>query len=275
MLSRCSRAAAVLVAALPLLAAQPARASSISASSHGVSATLVYRGTFNQASDLTLSIARGGVIDLRSSVTSSACENLCWPAPVGAVLKVVNLGGRHPDVVLALYSGGAHCCFVDQVFAEGPTGHYVKTELVLGDPTASIERLAPRAPPVFVTADDSFAYAFTDYAASGLPVKILAFRDHRFVDVTNDYRSVVARDAQRWWRAFISTASSHYADSVGLAAAWAADEDRLGRVAMVAHVLADQARAGHLLSALSPLTGASWRFIAQLNRFLIRLGYRR
>lgn len=274
MLSRVSRAVAfVLAASLSFAPALSAQAGSVTASAYGTRATLEYRGTFNQASGLTLTIARDGTVVEHAAVSASTCGRLCWPAPVGPVLRVVNLGGPRPDVVLSLYSGGAHCCFVDEVYSENAAGHVAASELDLGDPTATLERLAPGAPLVFVTADDAFAYAFTDYAASALPVKILAFRDRRFVDVTSDYPSVVAHDAARWWRAFVATASSHYADSVGLAAAWAADEERLGRGALVAHVLAAQARAGHLRSALNPITVENWRFVAQLDRFLTRLGY--
>ena len=273
MLSRSSRVLAGALA-LTLASALPAHAGSLTASGQGTNATLAYRGPLGQASGLTLTITRNGTVGLHESVSSPTCGHLCWPAPVGPVLRVVNLGGTRPDVVLSLYSGGAHCCFIDQVFSESADGTFVSSELALGDPAARLERLS-RGPLVFVTADDSFAYAFTDYAASGLPVKILAFRGHRFVDVTSDYRSVVARDAQRWWRAFTSTSSSHYADSVGLIAAWAADEDRLGRVAMVAHVLAAQARAGHLHSALEPVSDGGWHFVAQLNDLLTRLRYRR
>ena len=276
MLSRSSRAVASALAAFMTLTTAPAaHAGSISASSQGTGATLGYRGARNQASELTLTISRAGIVALRESVTSSMCGHLCWPAPVGPALRVVNLEGARPDVVLSLYSGGAHCCFIDQVFSPNIAGKFTTSEIVLGDPTATIERLAPHGPMVFVTADDAFAYAFTDYAASGLPVKILAYRDHHFIDVTNEYPTIVARDAKRWWHAFGATAASHYADSVGLAAAWAADEYRLGRAALVSRVLDAQARAGHLRSALSPITTDNWRFITQLDRFLARRGYRR
>ena len=274
-LSRHPRVVAAVLVGLSLLWSSPAMAGSISASDQGVSATLDYRGPLDQASGLTLRIAQAGVADLRESVVSSLCGHHCWPAPLGRTLTVANLDGTRPDVVLSLYSGGAHCCFVDQVFALDASGRYEKSQVVLGDPTARLERLAPRGPLVFVTADDAFAYAFTDYAASGLPVKVLAFRDHHFVDVTGDYRSLIARDAARWWRAFAATAPTHYADSVGLVAAWAADEDRLGRVAVVSRVLAAQARAGHLNSALRPMAAGGRRFIAVLDRFLRQFAYRR
>ena len=275
MLSRSSRVvAAALAGFATLFLALPAQADSISASAQGTRATLNYAGPFDQAKRLALTIARSGVVVEKSRVSAPMCGHLCWPSPVGSVLRVADLGGAHLDVVLSLYSGGAHCCFIDQVFSTSAAGRVTKSELVPGDPTATLERLAPHGPLVFVTADDAFAYAFTDYAASGLPVKILEFRDHRFLNVTRHYPAVVARDAQRWWRAFAASATSHYADSVGLAAAWAADEVLLGHGAMVARVLAGEARAGHLHSALSPVTDGGQHFITQLDQFLEGHGYR-
>ena len=118
-----------------------------------------------------------------------------------------------------------------------------------------------------VTADDTFAYAFTDYAASGLPLKILRLRGAGFVDVTRQYPSMLASDASRWLQAFRSMAPQHYDDSVGLIAAWAADEYLLGRAAQANAFVSQQAAAGHLHSLLAPsLTGRA--FVGQLEKFL-------
>ena len=67
----------------------------------------------------------------------------------------------------------------------------------------------------FLTADDSFAYEFTDFAASGLPIQILTFSDRRFLNVTRQYPKLIAKDAARWMKAFNSMAKQHYSDSVG------------------------------------------------------------
>jgi len=83
----------------------------------------------------------------------------------------------------------------------------------------------------------------------------------------------VARDAAQWMRAFQSQASSHYQDSVGVVAAWAADEDMLGHSNVVMKFLSAQAAAGHLNSALSPVVASGQKFVVALQRFLRRYGY--
>ena len=124
----------------------------------------------------------------------------------------------------------------------------------------------------FLTADDSFAYRFTDFAASGLPIEIETFSDRRFTDVTRHYPRLVAKDAAVWLGAFQRMAGEHYQDSVGVIAAWAADEDLLGHDKLVNTYLAQQAAAGHLNGAFSP---GGTRFIAILQKFLRRRGYLR
>jgi hypothetical protein len=271
-----ARRALVLALALTCLApALAASAASTSASSGTTSATFTYGGSFPIATHPLLTIRRTGQVIYRHAVTSSLCANQCWPSIAAGetTLQVVSLNASGPDVVLSLYSGGAHCCFIDQVFA--PSGStYVKSQYDFGDPGARVTKLAGTSTPVFLSADDAFAYAFTDYAASGLPVKVLAFSDNHFVDVTRSYPTLIANDAKRWWSAFESERSTHYADSTGLFAAWAADEYLLGHVANANAVALAQARAGRLHSGLSPIEPSGVAFVHQLERFLIRHGYR-
>jgi hypothetical protein len=62
----------------------------------------------------------------------------------------------------------------------------------------------------------------------------------------------------------------HYQDSVGVIAAWAADEDLLGHVKLVRRYLAQQAAAGHLNA---PFDAGGKKFVAKLQRFLRAHGY--
>lgn len=124
------------------------------------------------------------------------------------------------------------------------------------------------------TADDAFAYEFTDYAASGLPIQILTFSNRHFSNVTRSYPRMIARDAATWMSAFRSMAGQHYQDSVGVVAAWAADEDLLGHSKRVNRFLARQAKAGHLKSTAGPAYSGR-KFIAKLRRFLRAHGYLR
>jgi hypothetical protein len=263
-----------IVAALgvTLVAAPAALATTETASSGAVAATFKFQGKVPHFHGLQLTISRGGAVVYDQAVVAKFCGKLCWPG--GAIhsssVHVVDLEGTgDPDVVLDLYSGGAHCCTVEQVFSfDSATATYVKTEQVFGDPAARIVDLGHTGHLEFLTADDAFAYEFTDFAASGLPIEILTFAGGHFTDVTRDYPKLVAKDAALWLRAFKAQAKQHYPDSVGVIAAWAADEDLLGHSKLVKRY--QQAVAGHLNA---PFATAGTRFVAKLQKFLRRRGY--
>lgn len=256
----------------------PAGADTQSASSRHVVATFSFRGSYASTRDLRLAIRVDGVVRYDQPVVASLCASTCSPDIYGAgrpVVHVVNLGpGNHRDVVLDLFSGGAHCCTIELVFAyDERTGTYQRFERDFGDPSARLVDLAPGGRYAFVSADDTFAYRFTDYAASGLPIEITEFAHHRFIDVTRRFPDLVVRDARRWMRAFAAQSSQHYRDSVGVAAAWAADEDLLGHGKLVQHFLAIQSAAGHLNDGLGNLEPSGHAFVVALDRFLRMRGY--
>ena len=257
--------------------AAAALAASETASFGGVTATFKFAGHAPNYHNERLTIARAGTVVYDQPVASGLCFQACAPGSEGASQTSVHvLGlepGGQPDVVLDLFSGGAHCCSIEQVFSFDPGAMtYVKTERNFGDPGAQILDLKHNGRLEFLTADDTFAYEFTDYAASGLPVQILTFANRHFTDVTRSYPGLIAKDAARWMSAFKSMAAQHYEDSVGVIAAWAADEDLLGHTAKVNRFLAKQVKSGHLHSALNPGEGGK-RFVAKLHRFLRSRGY--
>jgi hypothetical protein len=265
-----------IVAVVCLIAAPAALATTQTASSGDVAATFTFQGKVPKFHDLHLTISRSGTVVYDQPVVAKFCGKLCWPG--GAIhspsVHVVDLEGTgDPDVVLDLYSGGAHCCTVEQIFSFDPaTTTYVKTEHVFGDPAAKLVDLGPGGHLEFLTADDSFAYRFTDFAASGLPIEIFTFADGRFTDVTSSYPKLVAKDARLWLRAFRAQAKQHYPDTLGVIAAWAADEDRLGHSKLVKRYLHQQAAAGHLNA---PFAAGGTKFVAKLQKFLRRRGYLR
>ena len=176
-------------------------------------------------------------------------------------------------VLLNLFSGGAHCCTVLAIYSFDPaTSSYVQTEGDFGDPDVRVVDLGHDGRFELLTADDSFAYRFTDFAASGLPIQIFTFAGRQFTDVTRSYPRLIAKDAAFWLKAFKSQARERYPDSVGVVAAWAADEDLLGHVKLTARFLHRQARAGHLNAAAG---AGGTRFVANLQKFLRRRGYLR
>jgi hypothetical protein len=263
------------VTAICLAAAPAALAATETASAGNVTATFTFQGKVPNFHGLQLTIARGGTVVYDQPVVAKFCATLCWPGPVTGgrpAVQVVDLEhDGEPDVALNLYSGGAHCCTVVQVFSFDPgTMTYFKTERTFGDPDARIVDLRQDRRFEFLTADDSFAYEFTDFAGSGLPIEILTFAGGQFTDVTRSYPSLVAKDAALWLRAFKAEAPQHYADSVGVIAAWAADEDLLGHTKLVSRYLHRQAVAGHLNA---PFGAGGTRFVANLQKFLRRRGY--
>lgn len=265
----------VAVAALALIAAPGALATTQTAHAGNVSATFTFQGKVPNFQNLHLTISRGGAILYDEPVISKFCGKLCWPGPGvsrRSSVQVVDLeASGDPDVVLDLYSGGAHCCTVVQIFSfDSATTTYVKTERVFGDPDAKVVDLGHNGQFEFLTADDSLAYRFTDFAASGLPIEILTFANRHFTDVTRSYPKLVAKDAAVWLRAFKSQAKQHYPDSVGVIAAWAADEDLLGHSKLVSRYLHQQAVAGHLNAAFA---AGGTKFVAKLQKFLRRRGY--
>ena len=274
---RLSGALALVLVLAGLVGVVPAGASTYRASAADVTATLSYQGSYPTARHTTLTISRAGREVYHGAVRASLCGDLCWPAPTygpGSAnpLRVVGLRAGSPDVVLGLYSGGAHCCFVMEVFAPSSTSRYAMTEVDLGDPGGRLEVLPGSPFAAIVTADDAFAYAFTDFAASGLPLQILRFNGHGVTNVTRQYPSLLRADAAGWLAAFYAQASSHYRDSVGVIAAWAADQYLLGRARAADLFLGQQARAGHLNSLLNPAVHATV-FVAHLETFLVRAGY--
>jgi hypothetical protein len=263
-----------------LVGAPAALASTQTATAGGVTATFTFEGTYPNYKHERLRIAQGSSVVYDQPVVASLCGTGCAPGSASAPppsVQVLDLehDGR-PDVVLELFSGGAHCCTIEQIFSLRPgTTTYVKTGRNFGDPGAQIVDLHHNGRYEFLTADDSFAYEFTDYAASGLPIQILTFGNRRFHDVTGQYPGLVAKDAAGWLRTFKSMARQHYPDSVGVIAAWAADEDRLGHRKLVSRYLAEQLKAGHLNSALAPEAPGGAKFVVKLQRFLRRHGYLR
>jgi hypothetical protein len=272
------RFVAITVIAVACLVTAPAAfATTETASAGKVTATFTFQGKFPTYHGQRLEITQGGTVFYNEPVTSMFCANLCAPYTAvtgGSAVDMVDLEhDGQPDVVLDLYSGGAHCCTIVQIFSFDPgTMTYAETERDFGDPEARIVDLRHNGQFEFLTADDAFAYEFTDYAGSGLPIQVETFANHRFTDVTRSYPKLVASDAAFWLKAFKSGAGSHYQDSVGVIAAWAADEDLLGHVKLVNRYLAQQEREGHLNSPLYP---GGTRFVAKLQKFLRRRGYLR
>jgi hypothetical protein len=273
----------ILYLSLTLLAASAAAAAfaastahTIKASSGGVTAVLSYRHDSAPAAlipyrDMRLAIGGGGRSRYDRPVSALLCGRECWPAsgvPGVPVLGVAALDpGRGPDVVVNLYSGGAHCCWITQVFSYRGSA-YAVAQRDFGDPGAALRHLGGGW--AFVSADDRFAYEFTSFAFSGLPVAIWRFHEGHFVDVTRAFPARVAADASRQYADYL--ANGRQGLGLGFIAAWAADEALLGKSGHAAKTLVSLAAAGQLRSG-DGFARSGRAFIAQLAGFLAKTGY--
>ncbi len=151
--------------------------------------------------------------------------------------------GGSPEALLDLYTGGAHCCFLtDFLLIDGSRVRMIQE--AWGDPGYRLEALGGAVGSELVSADDRFAYEFTDYADSVLPIKILRLDGSALADVTRSYPREVEADAGSLWSLYLKTRAGHDGDVRGILAAWAADEALLGRWSHASAGLALALRAG-------------------------------
>ena len=262
------------VATLGMIAlAAPAAASARVATARlgQVSATLTFTGTTVTAASVHLKITDGGRTVFDRAVDRSRCRG-CVPddlSPRSTPVRVIDLEGTgRPDVVLGLFSGGAHCCYTDQVYRVDPSTRKVSmSSHDFLDAGAFVQGVDGAFR--FLSADERFAYAFASFASSGAPIQIWKFAGGRFTDVTDAYPALITADAAEWFKEF--KAGIKRRDTEGLITAWAADEERLGNGALVTSTLQAQLRAGHLESLSGPPTGGA--FITALMKLLRRDGY--
>jgi hypothetical protein len=260
-----------------LLVVAPAAFATVTQTAHSGNVTAIYSygGRYPKYTHQTLTIEQSGQVVYKQAVTDSQCLTYCAPLSLGAKhpsVKVIDIEHTgQPDVILSLWTGGANCCVVDQIFSYDPgTMTYSKTRRNFGSDGTGIEDLNHNGRYEFVTDNFAFKYEFTDGAASGLPLEILTFSDGKFTDVTRSYPKLITADAAKFLKYFKQSIKARPIDSVGLIAAWAADEDELGHSAQVASYLQKEAKAGDLRS---PISAGGEKFIKNLDKFLRQQGY--
>jgi subtilisin-like proprotein convertase family protein len=251
--------------------------SHITLSRGAVSADLSYRETHGSYSDLRVAIRRHGRVAFSDAVARVACHD-CAVSGLSAIfnshpLTIRDLDGDgEPEVLVDLYTGGAHCCFYTVVFRwDGQ--RYRGSPILWGDPGYELRDLNHDGRPELVTADDRFAYTFTYYAASALPIRILHYDHGRFVDATGEFPALVRSEAAELRSEYLKTRGPD-ADVRGILAAYLADEYRLGRSAEGWQLVDEAYRRGDVST---PRVDAIWpagqKYLTALRSFLAKSGY--
>jgi hypothetical protein len=219
---------------------------------------------------LRVLIWRDGVRERYSHIRARFCRPpFCGPLGEDAVqVRDLDADGE-PEVLVDLYTGGAHCCEVTRIWSW--SGRRYRSQSVFwGNVFYRLRDLSGSPAPEFVSGDDRFNYAFASYAFSGVPLRVLRWHDGDFRDVTRSQKPALRRDAHRWMHAYRRLRRGP-AESLGVLAAWVADEYLLGRRVHANHFLRHELRAGRLGG--DEFSGSGERFIARLHRRLHRWGY--
>jgi hypothetical protein len=263
------RCAALSLLALLLLAA-PAAAEEIRATSGTVTAVVKYvpRGDF-EFRGLRLVVTRQATVVHNRKIRVRGCAApFCRPGD----LNVVDLDGDdEPEILVDVFTGGAHCCVVALLFTWDGT-RYTTSQRDFRDAGYSVDDLDGDGRPELVSADARFAYQFASFAGSGFPFQAFQVDGGRFVDVTAGFPDALRADAQGHWREWMKRRGKARREPLGPFSAWVADMERLGETARIEREVA-RARRNGWLRALRPWPSGR-RYLVALDRFLTLLGYR-
>jgi hypothetical protein len=238
------RAILTALIGLTLLLPAAAQAHSSTASAGGIRATLSYSGGPGiTTKDERLSIVENGRSVYDQAVPRQGCVSVCGPGTKQPVAVTSLYGDDGEDVVLNLFSGGADCCTIADVYVHSAAvGSYVLDQHNFGEAGFKLENIGPAGRPEFVSADKSFYCEFTVCAASALPLQIFEFEDERFVNVTEHYPKLISRDAAHWAAVF----NHDPKQGLGAFAAEVADLESLNEGNGLSVALVDQAPKAHL-----------------------------
>ena len=271
-----------LLAALALLVPGAASASdggSATASAGAVQATLTWAAAEFGNKDPHLVVTRAGApaFDGSPIPAGSPCtEDGCVYAASGkrdAPLQVVDLDADgEPEVLVDIYTGGAHCCALTEILRFDATT-YAPAETSSGNIGYELKDLDGDGRPEFVTADDAFSYAFASYAGSFHPPLVLDYdvtAKGAFRDVTRRFPALARKNARDALHTLARARRDHF-ETLGPVAAYVADLYLLGRGREVRPYLARARKRGDLRNA----SGRAPRsFERKLLAFLHQQGYR-
>ncbi|HEX8073983.1 MAG TPA: hypothetical protein VF545_03290 [Thermoleophilaceae bacterium] len=268
--------AAFLAAAAPTLAATPRTETAVSGQ---VQAKFSYqRESDFQYRDVHMEIRRAGRIVLDAPVPAPCRE--CPVIPAGAAAGVNSMSlvdlekDGEPEAVVDLYTGGAHCCTYSVIYGYRAAGDsYGRLVHGWGDPSYQLVDIDHDGRPELRSADDAFAYAFTAYLFSGLPVQVWHYGAGRLVDVTRNFPNTIRADLKSQASRY-RTARREKLDVRGVLAAYVADQYLLGQGKRGWRVVRNAYRRGELKAQPGDFGAHGKRYIKALRRFLRKRGYR-
>lgn len=258
------RIAALLTLAclLPAAAADARKPGSRTVVNKGVKATLSWsKGMSFLGDDAKITITRDGVrlVDHRRlAPLCDTCGSIALPRQSLRV-RDVDADGV-PEVIVDMFSGGAHCCWDTVVFVP-KDGTYKARLAQWGNASYELKDLDGGGLKEFVTGDDRFDSAFTSHAASYRPPLVYQLIGQKFRDVTRSFPQLMIDDLGEIDK--LMPDARKMGDVKGLVAARMADLALLGRSSEIEPYLAQGRKRGDFDGA----------YQAALLKFLRKSGY--
>jgi hypothetical protein len=193
-------------------------------------------------------------------------------------VRVRDLDGGDPEVLLELNTQGAHCCTVLFALRYDPAGRAYRPKLFFfGNYGYRIADLDHDGRPEVAAFDERFVYAYGPYVFSAAPPRISQYRQGRLIDVTRRFPAEIRTNAAKVGKEFLAKQGPPKdVDLRTYVAVYAADQYLLARPDEAKRALDYALAHGFLYSGREYLgTPAGRSFIAVLTRDLGRWGYLR
>ncbi len=254
-----------------LVLAAPAYAEPVSekVSSGVVTAEFTYERDGKRYSDFHLKVVRDGLTLVDRAVGPGCPEEPCGVVPSGIAAKQDSVrlrdldADREPEVIVDLFTGGAHCCAFSTIYTfEEGTGKYARVRRNWRDAGYRIQDVGRDGTVELRSRDARFGYAFSSYAESYLPIQYFRLGEGRLTDVTPSYRRWLRADARKALRLY-QRVRERDVNVGGILAAYAADRYRLGERGAARRTLLRAVRRGEVEPA----------YVKRVDRFLKRIGY--
>jgi hypothetical protein len=276
-MSRTHLLAAVALLALVATPAAHAAPKSESASSGAVSATVKWdESSRNGARNVRVTISRGGT-ELVDDAAQSGCDSFCWVPPGDDPVHVRDLNGDgEPEVLVDLYSGGAHCCSILLLYGfDTANGRYQRIQNDFGNAGYTLRDAGRDGRVELFSTDDRFSYLYTSYLESARPLVVLRYGEAGLVDVTREFPAEVRRHARSLYSFFKRLRREGDLDLRGVLAAWQADNYLLAGTAPARgwRTLRVLARRGELDRARPNSGPEGKRYLSSLRSNLKKFGY--
>jgi hypothetical protein len=244
----------------------------VARASQAISVRYYYLNDFGNRKIVRIQIYRDGLLELNRPVRPTCRYCTTWALRDGnSFIHIVQLDrSSDPEVVVDLFSGGAHCCSYSLIFGFNANGGYYRSlQHMWRNASLRLVDLNHDRRRELFSADDRFAYRFGSYAESFFPPQIWRYQSGRLFDATRQFPRVVRRDR----RQMLGTYRRHKGriNIEPSLAVYVADMALLGRAHAGFRLARVAQRKGYTNARYSTYKGR--RFLPNLRRLLRRWGY--